>query len=205
MPTGYTAKLCEQDVPFREFILTCARGMGACITLRDDDLAPAPRVLPLCHYHHDERVKAKREVSRLTAMTKKEREAYGAKLKASRLRSLRASLKSAMERNSRLTQMETEVQKWNPPTKDHEGLKKFMLEQISVSKDTTNYYHDELAQVNELSAMGHFKEALATAKGNIVYHGKEQHEEDIRQGKRNAWLSALHDSLNPKNSKVLLP
>jgi hypothetical protein len=35
MPTGYTDKI-KDGISFEEFVLSCARQFGACISMRDD-------------------------------------------------------------------------------------------------------------------------------------------------------------------------
>src|SRR5882762_3281786 len=43
MPTGYTSRLHDGEQTFEEFLWTCARGMGAFVTMRDAPLdAPLP-------------------------------------------------------------------------------------------------------------------------------------------------------------------
>ena len=44
MPTGYTAIIEDKPgLTLREFALRCARGMGACIMQRDDNMDEPPK------------------------------------------------------------------------------------------------------------------------------------------------------------------
>jgi hypothetical protein len=61
MPTGYTSKIATGEMTsLRHFILTCARGMGALVHMRDE---PSDAILPLrlepdTSYHDDEIARA---------------------------------------------------------------------------------------------------------------------------------------------------
>ena len=52
MPTGYTSIIEDKPgLTLREFALRCARGMGACIMQRDDDMDEPPKAPEPSDYH----------------------------------------------------------------------------------------------------------------------------------------------------------
>ena len=67
MPTGYTATLMEKGQDFPDFVLLCARAMGATIMLRDEPLdAPIPEFQP-SDYSAKQLEESKEELARLLA------------------------------------------------------------------------------------------------------------------------------------------
>lgn len=70
MPTGYTEIIERKpDLTLREFVLRCARAMGACVMQRDEGLDSPPRIDPPDTHYEDERRKAQARLLELRAMT----------------------------------------------------------------------------------------------------------------------------------------
>ena len=75
MPTGYTAKIAN-GISFQEFAMDCARGMGACIDLRDEPEGgdKIPDAFPPSDYHLKAERAAQAELDGLIAMSAEDRE-----------------------------------------------------------------------------------------------------------------------------------
>lgn len=196
MPTGYTAHIAD-GITFNEFVMVCARGMGALIMMRDEPMdAPIPERFEPSDYHGKEKVVAEMELNRLRSMTPVETE------DAARAEFMEESARhvEAMQKNDDLLQkyeaMLADVRAWQPPTPDHEGMKKFMVEQItgSIDFDCDNGYYRENAP-KRLNGSEWLKKKIAAARHDIDYHRKEHDKEVERTESRNAWLKALRDSL----------
>lgn len=162
MPTGYTS-IIKEGVTFEQFVLRCARAMGACIALRDE---PVDIKIPVFEPSSYSKNKLKEAMLRLEALsfvsvttssspiinfisiteaTKLAEKEYKDKI---------AYNKNGMAENNdlfhRYIKMLSMVKAWQPPTPDHAGLKEFMSEQInsSIEFDCDNdYYHKNIPRL----------------------------------------------------------
>ncbi|MBU1067421.1 hypothetical protein KKE60_06510, partial [Patescibacteria group bacterium] len=92
-----------------------------------------------------------------------------------------------------------QVKDWQPPTPDHQGMKDFMIQQITSSIDfdcNTDYYHDELKKITLLTGQQWLEKEGARLLKDLSYHIKEEMKEQERVASRNAWIKALRESLN---------
>ena len=90
------------------------------------------------------------------------------------------------------------VNDWTPPTSEHEGLKKFMIEQLTNSLEfdcSNDYYQRELNNIKQLTYNQYVKNMRASNKRDIEYHTNELKKDNERVDNRNAWISALYKSL----------
>lgn len=198
MPTGYTAKLMEEDgVTFKEFALTCARAFGALILMRDDPLdTPIPDAVEPDDYHQKAVFAAIDELRNLESLTAEERIAFGKKRLGDALRSVTASRTLAERENARLDAMLAEVEAWEPPSPDHVGMKKFMVEQLTISRNSTDWYAEQVAALTAKTPEAEFADAVDSAKRNIEYHRKHHAEDVERCQGRTVWIRQLKESLN---------
>ena len=133
MPTGYTSDI-KKGISFKTFALDCARAFGACIDMRDESKdTPIPEAFkPFTHC--EERAKdIKEEIELLEIMdiktaTIKAKEEYKKETERYRL-----YINDACELRTKYVAMLSKVDKWQPPTAEHDGLKDFMKEQIEQS------------------------------------------------------------------------
>lgn len=202
MPTGFTAFLENEDMTFPEFAWLCARAMGALVLMRDEALdAPIPKKFFPDDYHEKELSKAKQELSELESSPwKSESKAenlYYAALCEYRKRAERN------ERQRRLYErMMLLVENWNPPTPEHEGLKKFMLDQLNSSVQFDCHDGEE---PKKLTGEQWMRKEMDRLNGDIEYHKKKIAEERRRCDERNAWLNALRASIgNPPKERERL-
>lgn len=199
MPTGYTAELVEKGQDFRSFVLTCSRAMGACIMQRDDPMSDPPKMQPVTSYHADKIGAAKIMLAELQALTVTEKLRHGARLRDTAIASARESLAREQAETARLDAMAEKVSAWTPPSPEHEGLKRFMLEQLQTSK-TFNYAEKWMAEAEAKTSHQYFTEALERAAHDIEYHTKEHAEELKRSNARNEWIDQLYKSLDANPS-----
>lgn len=195
MPTGYTAELMEKGVPFEKFVLQCARAFGALITLREESWdVPIPE-FQVEKFYVENVANSLEELEKLLAMSETEKVKFGEKQKRAAIRSTEQYLENSRAENRRLLEMEEKVRAWRPPTKDHVGLKEFMLQQIDISKNTTDYSEDQLARDSAKPAMEFFLVSLRTARDSVRYSRKQLEEETKRVQERNQWVKNLKESL----------
>ena len=198
MPTGYTANI-KDGISFEEFVLTCARQFGACITLRDEPLSSdIPEFEPEIKFHEDNIEKDTKSLNDLNKMTnaqldKNEHEEYEKKL---------AEIKKRNEENNDLMfkykEMLKKVDAWTPPTKDHRNLKSFMIEQLQSSMDfdcLTDIYDEQERELTELTGEEWKRKTTSELISSMDYHQKHMNEEIKRTKERNEWVKALKNSL----------
>jgi len=91
-----------------------------------------------------------------------------------------------------------EAQNWNPPTPEHEGLKKFMIQQLTESMlfdCSYDHYESELKKLNKMTYDDYFEQQKQYHKWKIKYH-IEYLEKDLNNiRKRNKWIQDLYNSL----------
>lgn len=201
MPTGYTAELCEKEVSFERFVMTCARAMGACVMMRDDPLStPIPDAFEVDDYHTRQAEKMRAELATVEAMSDEQATAEG-------VREYEALLSSAVKHDEetatvakRLWDMRSKVNAWKPPTSEHLGLKGFMQEQLesTIKHDGTvsPYYRERAAKAQCVVGPVWKKVRAEKLQKDIAYHEQKQREEDDRAASRNAWIRQLRESLN---------
>lgn len=194
MPTGYTAKLMDKGQDFREFVLTCARGMGACIMQRDDPMDEPPKKQKPSDYHIKALAEAKRLIADIQKMKPAARLAYGEKLKQEAVDSAKKGHAKELAEEARLQEMRKLVSAWTPPTTDHNGLKDFMLDQLRISSHG-DWMAKYVAEYEAKDAESYVIEKLSKAARDIEYHNEEYGKEVNRTNERNKWIDQLYSSL----------
>jgi len=185
----------EAGQPFPDFVLQCARAMGACAMMRDDPFdAPIPEFKPSDYYVRKvEEAKADRH--QLLAMTDEEKIAFGVAKKADELASAEEYLDRETLEILRLSEMRDRVTAWEPPTSEHVGLKDFMLDQINISMNRLSYSEGRIAEIKQKFARDYYDEAVAEATRQIDYGTVEMRKENERTEARNRWVRELKASI----------
>lgn len=196
MPTGYTADVQDGKITeFTDFALLCARAFGALIHMRDSDMkAKLPdRIRPDTRYHDEALRKANDRLKMLRGLTPEQCEleagrAYSVQLEAHEDYRARQRLQ-----RERYEAMLAKVKEWSPPSPDHEGLKKFMCEQLqeSIRFDCGG---SSLPKPKPIKAAEWLAQEIARCDRDIEYHGKERDAEIERAAGRDKWLRDLRDS-----------
>lgn len=196
MPTGYTARVMETDISFRQFALSCARAFGALIEMRDDDMdAPIPEEFKPSPYYAEHLAEARAEYGRLAEFDADAQAEFGSREKQAALKSQREYLAKSREENASLKKMLEEVEAWAVPSPDHEKLKEFMIQQLTISFHDLKWSEDSLQRIEEKQPIDFYNEALERALKNIPYYQKELLAEQSRVNERNEWLKQLRESL----------
>lgn len=195
MPTGYTYEVQEGKITeFPDFAMQCARAFGALIMMRDDPPDAPIRPREVGDYHKNELADAQAELARYEAMTTEQAdaEAEAAYQKACGYR--RESEARCKLHRDRYEAMLAKVNEWTPPTTEHEGLKKFMVQQLTDSiKHDCNVYPEKPPR-RETGAEWLAK-AIKDAKWSIQYH-EEGYAKDVKNANEsNGWVEALRESL----------
>jgi hypothetical protein len=196
MPTGYTHPVQNGTITeFPEFAMQCARAFGALVMMRDDPSdTPIPDEFTPSDYHKTAIDKARAGLLALDGMTPNECDAAAVVAFNEAVASRKKRELERTTEHARYIAMRSKVEKWKPPTPDHNGLRHFMLEQLnsSIEFDCSIYATD-------LPILQTGSEWLANKKDgaekDILYHTKEHAKELERTATRNAWVKALRASL----------
>lgn len=199
MPTGYTSNIYNnKNVTFDDFVLQCARAFGACIMQRDDSMSDPPKKQEVDTYHLDRYHAA---VEKLEVFLKIPKKKKIAELKLEIARKNKEIAANNIKRKketdalkTRYLEMLQKVIQWTPPTPDHEGLKKFMIEQLnsSIEFDCSYSYTEQL--INE-SPSQYYDTLVSRMKKDITYHEEGYAAEVKCVNSRNKWIDNLYNSL----------
>lgn len=190
MPTGYTAEVGEGKITtLRQFALQCARGMGACIMMRDDpwDATIPERFEPSTDYHDKALDAARAKLKDLANITPDECEKRAETAYEQALTSHNEYVARKAEQNGRYAAMKAAVEAWDTKA---EGIRDFMLQQLSISFDDW-----EPEPPKKLNGEQWLEAELGKAAHDIAYHKKARDEEIQRTEGRNQWLADLRASL----------
>lgn len=195
MPTGYTAPLYEgKDISFSEFAVSCARAFGALIEMRDEPLdAAIPNEFVPTSYHQKRLEEAQKEFAEVLQWDTHEAEEQAEKAYQEARDQYLDALKRTEECRQRYRAMLLQVLEWQPPTPDHEDLKKFMVQQLShgISIDCTLR-----REPPRYESGGEYKTALLASIQRSIDHHSEQNEKEIALAmERTEWVRALRRSL----------
>lgn len=199
MPTGYTAQI-EKGITFEAFAMECARAFGALIELRDDMTAPIPEAFTPSNYHADAAKKAAAELKALSAMTPAQAQKNAEKAHREAVEANERTLTAAAALLTKYDAMLAEVRAWTPPTKDHQGLKDFMVQQItdSIKFDCDQKWaREEQAKLAATKPSGArwIVSQRAMLEREIAYH-TEHHAADVKRAREQTqWVKELRDSL----------
>lgn len=197
MATGYVHEMLDKKQDFPTFAMQCARAFGALITMRDEPAdVPIPDQIEPDSYYAKALVTARADLSRLTAMDEAAQLAYGEQAKKAAIGQHVEYHGKRLAEVGRVRAMVAEVQKWTPPTPEHEGLKKFMLEQLERS---VRYEDDsaekELADLRKREPLTWYTAAVTDAHRSIARYIEEVEKERRRAESRTKWIQELRTSL----------
>lgn len=199
MPTGYTAGIVDGTTKtFQDFAKQCMRAFGATIHMRDESMDKEYEPRTPTDYHIKSLKEAKEKLKQAETLTDSQivenKKLHIAEDKAYYLKKIEETKKV----KQRLDSFLEKAKAFKPPTKDHEGIAMFMIDQIesTIKHDgDTKYYVDGLAKIDaELSNINADKiraEMIADAKRDIMYHTKEHNAELKRCEDSNKWVSDL--------------
>lgn len=195
MPTGYTASLYEgKEITFEEFALATARGMGAAILQRDDPPGPIQEVEP-SDYYEKAVARAQARLDEVSAWDDRQAEREELRTRCEQEQGRDDYVQKRDELRARYEAMLEKVQAWEPPTPDHEGFKKFMVEQLeqSISFDAAGGYLPDVRL--KMTAQEYKQFELQKARDRLAKDKQYLAEDLERIAGRNAWIRALKESL----------
>lgn len=196
MPTGYTDDI-KNGISFERYALNCARAFGACISIRDEPGGgeQIPAKFEPSNYEAKALETAQRALCALFLLTPEQCERRAAKDWDDK-ETRRITRKQQMENQlAKYRAMLEEVNRWKPPTPEHEELHTFMRTQIeeSIRFDCSGSYY-ETPSIRQTGAEWLAAEtALLTSE---IERRRIEHAKEVqRANDRTAWVAALRRSL----------
>lgn len=195
MGTRYTCKI-QDGITFEKFAMGCARAFGACIDMKDD---PSDKEIPEFEpskYNEQASCEARQKLCDLEIMSidtadKRAKEEFDKAMSNHNER-----IKEKIEMKEKYGNMLVRAQAWNPPTKEHSGLRDFMIQQIEDSiKFDCDIEYDRKNIPERKTTSEWLEDNKDRATRDIEYYDKEQEEEIARVQSRNEWVKQLRNSL----------
>jgi hypothetical protein len=197
MPTGYTADVQDGKVTsFKQFALNCARAFGALITMRDDPAdAPIPEALVPGEYYLTSVQQDEIKLGRLLTMTEDEVSTEATKAHVASVQYREEYALRKVEQRKRYESMLAKAEAWEPPSPEHVGMKKFMVDQLreSIKFDCGSDYQPTVEPL--LSGADWRLQQIARAKESLERSRASLREEEERVRNRNTWIRQLRESL----------
>lgn len=190
MPTGYTEELTKKDVSFERFVLTCAK---AFLGRMKEMSGPIPEHFSPSDYDEKEIRQNQVKLASLEAMSDEQAQAAADKDYEKAFKDRERYTQEVRALRERLMAMRTKVADWQLPSRDHEGLREFMIEQLDYTID-----HDGKVlgdPPKKKSGKDLKAEKVAYLKDEIAYHEKKQRTEIRDTEQDNLWVKQLRDSL----------
>ena len=199
MPTGYTYSVQNGEVTeLKNFILTCAKGFGAFIHMRDDGISSDIKYREVGEYYSRRLENTKREFEEFKLLSDEEIQKQLDESYERRVKEQKEGLKRFDEQKQRYLDMIDKVKEWIPPTEDHIKLKEFALEQLNSSLEfdcsdsSRNYYLQEpFKDTVEEYRVYKIKSYLK----DLEYYSKSYRDELESVEKANKWIRDLIESL----------
>jgi hypothetical protein len=192
MPSGYTSDIYNgKEVTFKDFALGCARAFGACVMQRDDPADEKPKIMPEESYHTE-------ELKKLNKFKKPTKAQFDSYVKET-IADCEKSIKEKNELKKRYSDILENAKNWQPPTKEHERLKAFMIEQLTDSRSFDccglDHYEHELKVVSAMTYEDYVTKKLTEHNRSIKYHEEYEAKDLFNIKQRNKWIKDLYDSL----------
>lgn len=193
MPTGYTAGILDGTTKdFNQFAKHCSRAF--IMHLRDNPIDSEYKKLEVYNYHIKAIEKAKAELKQADSLSDEE---LIIQEKNRLIESKKYHLESKEKDELNKIKMDSFLEKakqYVPPTENHQGIAKFMIEQIEKTIEfdcNSNYHIDELktidSKIEKVNADDIRSEMKVKATKDIAYHTKE-HEADVKRCREyNQW------------------
>jgi hypothetical protein len=195
MPTGYTAGVADGTIKdFKTFALRCARNFGALVTMRDEPFdAEIPESFEPSSYYKEKLENSLNDFENFKKLTNEQIEEQCQKSYEDELASYNEYKEKDLIQQQNYENMLKKVKDWNPPTSEHQNMKKFMVEQLTESiRFDCGYSRQEPIK---LSSKEWAEKEFNKINKDIEYYQKALAEEEARCRERTEWIKALRNSL----------
>ena len=198
MATGYTSGVQSGEITeLKDYILRCSRNFGALVHMRDDNINIDIKHREINDYYLRKLNETNEEFEKFKKLSDDEIQEIIDKDYEERLKRREENLRNFAEGKQRYLDMLEKVEAWKSPTREHNKLKVFAMEQLSDSlafdygDNVKEIYLKEpvkfkIEEYRECSIKGFLKD--------IEYYSKQYREEIERVSKINKWIDDLINS-----------
>ncbi len=210
MPTGYTAYIEDGDITTgKDFLKLCTRAFGVAIDQKDDPLSvPTKTKFEPSQYYIDAYNGACTELRDAKSVSFNEaklrlRNKYNKKIEYYK----KLAEKYSDLRNKYL-KVRQEVEVWTPPTPEHDGLKKFALEQIDMCIPSTESITEFINKSNEpldlsdKAIIKFIEDNISQCKNSVEYYKKSMDAEYELVKEKQEWMNKFLTSLENMDGEI---
>lgn len=203
MPTGYTAHIEDGEITTgKEFLKLCTRAFGVAIDVKDEPLStPTPSSFEPSPFYKESYDRALKKLEEVNKMTFDEAKIQMRADYEKRISDYKAYAEQEAAMNEKYVKVRKEVEEWIPPTSEHEGLKKFALEQIDMSMTKQKYIDEYLEKSKEEfddsdeAVQNYINDIVDYYQRDIERSYKSWQEELERTRSKNEWMTKFLESL----------
>ena len=203
MPTGYTAHIEDGEITTgKEFLKLCTRAFGVAISVRDEPLSvPTPSSFEPSPFYKESYDRALKKLEEVNKMTFDEAKIQMRADYEKRISDYKYYAERETAMNEKYAKVRKEVEEWIPPTEEHEGLKKFALEQIDMSMTKQKYIDEYLEKSKEEfddsdeAVKDYINDIIDYYQRDIERSYKSWQEELERTRNKNEWMTKFLESL----------
>lgn len=198
MPTGYTENVRSGKInTLKDFAVLCSRNFSPVyMIMKDAPLGtPLPKEIKVSAYHLKKLEKSNHAYNNFISLSDAEKRKLYKDTLDKRREEFIDHLHETLLANERYTNMLKKVKSWRPPTKDHIGLKEFMINQLTISLESTEYEEKALNE-KEPTYEEWIAEKERSLFWDIDYHTKEWQRDLEHANSTTEWIKALMDSLD---------
>lgn len=193
MPTGYTANLYDgKDESFQDFVLSCARGMGAFYMQRDDPHSDKPALRKVSDYYFKQVAEAKADLEAWQIKDEDDKYNMWRNYADAKEKSGRESRENRQAILERYEERLAEVEAWEVPPM-LQSFKDFMIDQLNSSIEFDCQFHDSFFMVTPHEEWeARQEESLAH---DVDYYEGQLNKEIERVKEQNTYTFALYKAL----------
>lgn len=202
MPTGYTAYIKDENITTgKEFLKLCTRALGIASDLKDEPLSvPTKTYYEPNPYYKDDYEKTAKIRDKMKQLTFEEAKQQIIDKYNEDIARAKKCLDMYKSEDEKYLKVRNEVASWIPPTSEHEGLKKFALNQIDISMNTDKYKYCEEELNKELdisddAVWKYINDINEFYEKNTERAYQRWQEELKRISDKNMWMKQFLDSL----------
>lgn len=210
MPTGYTAYIEDGDITTgKEFLKLCTRAVGVAIDQKDDPLSvPTKTKFEPSQYYIDAYNEACAELRDAKSVSFNDAKLRLKSKYHKKIEDYKKLAEKYSDLRNKYLKVRQEVEAWTPPTPEHDGLKKFALEQIDMCIPSTESITEFINKSNEpldLSdeAITKFiKDNISRCKDSVEYYKKSMNAEYERAQEKQEWMDKFLESLENMDGEL---
>ena len=203
MPTGYTAHIEDGEITTgKEFLRLCTRAFGIAIDVKDKPLStPTPSSFEPSPFYKESYDRALKKLEEASKITFDEAKIQMRADYEKRISDYKAYAERETAMNKKYAKVRKEVEEWIPPTEEHEGIKKFALEQIDMSMTKQKYIDEYLEKSKEEfddsdeAVQNYINDIVDYYQRDIERSYKSWQEELERTRSKNEWMTKFLESL----------